>query len=168
MIFLRQATTCAHVGVDGKEGASAEAQMIHIQEPSGAWSKAFGKLFETSKLTFFQSQNPLACIISNDLSVLSIPPIFLPRIFRSNHRWILITGMPSSSSICRKNGSVDHFLGKMRFMMSQGTSDARRNPAKGSQKHPKTCRLWCFLLETPWVFWKTSGTVLVLDHHVTK
>mmetsp|Transcript_12107 Transcript_12107/g.35978 ORF Transcript_12107/g.35978 Transcript_12107/m.35978 type:complete len:203 (+) Transcript_12107:712-1320(+) len=45
------------------------------------------------------------------------------RSFLSNHMWMLMTGMPSSSSICRKKGSGAHSLGTMRFMMSQGMAE---------------------------------------------
>mmetsp|Transcript_87492 Transcript_87492/g.120550 ORF Transcript_87492/g.120550 Transcript_87492/m.120550 type:complete len:244 (-) Transcript_87492:124-855(-) len=37
--------------------------------------------------------------------------------------WMLMTGMPSSSSIWRKKGSLAHSLGIMRFMMSHGTAE---------------------------------------------
>mmetsp|Transcript_1768 Transcript_1768/g.3837 ORF Transcript_1768/g.3837 Transcript_1768/m.3837 type:complete len:270 (-) Transcript_1768:508-1317(-) len=43
-----------------------------------------------------------------------------PSSLRSNHMWMLITGMPSSSSICWKWGSVDQALGTKRFMISTG------------------------------------------------
>mmetsp|Transcript_24989 Transcript_24989/g.65917 ORF Transcript_24989/g.65917 Transcript_24989/m.65917 type:complete len:350 (-) Transcript_24989:121-1170(-) len=42
---------------------------------------------------------------------------------RSNHRCTLITGMPSSSSSCWKNGSADHALGRKRLNTSTGIAD---------------------------------------------
>mmetsp|Transcript_15542 Transcript_15542/g.37637 ORF Transcript_15542/g.37637 Transcript_15542/m.37637 type:complete len:502 (+) Transcript_15542:536-2041(+) len=44
----------------------------------------------------------------------------MPVSLRSNHMWMLITGMPSSSWIWWKYGMVAHGLGIMRFMTSTG------------------------------------------------
>mmetsp|Transcript_12757 Transcript_12757/g.32724 ORF Transcript_12757/g.32724 Transcript_12757/m.32724 type:complete len:318 (+) Transcript_12757:495-1448(+) len=41
---------------------------------------------------------------------------------RSNHMWMLITGMPSSSLIWWKKGMVAHCVGMSRFMMSHGSA----------------------------------------------
>mmetsp|Transcript_64023 Transcript_64023/g.177635 ORF Transcript_64023/g.177635 Transcript_64023/m.177635 type:complete len:201 (-) Transcript_64023:1014-1616(-) len=75
------------------------------------------------------------------------------RSFRSNHRWMLMTGMPSSSSICRKKGMFAHSLGTRRFMMSHGTADTYSSATTCSP--PRRSR--CFTLPSELTTMESNG-----------
>mmetsp|Transcript_116264 Transcript_116264/g.290275 ORF Transcript_116264/g.290275 Transcript_116264/m.290275 type:complete len:213 (+) Transcript_116264:582-1220(+) len=58
---------------------------------------------------------------------------------RSNQRWMFMTGIPSNSSNCRKNGIVDQPLGTKRFKMSTGTAETYSSASTTSPPRSTTC-----------------------------
>ena len=59
--------------------------------------------------------------------------------FRSNHKWMLITGIPSKLSSCQKNGIVDHAAGMSRLNTSTGKADTYSSAWRISPPRSRRC-----------------------------